>query len=290
MGFCPGPGCPDAPSAKVVDNLSDFCVGAVEQHASKTDIRNSDPAMGTLDFRFPTNFELFAMAEFQDAIDFPEKPFIGATGLETADNLIAEFLAREPGANAVSIMNGLDRFFGRGTVLPDAKCAKCHDGPVLDRGDLVDPTSVSLIPNHFAVGTGSDGTNLTTNPLLVNRDTGCSNGMAATPGDPLAAEGAGGLREFNTMPLVGIANTAPFFHDGSVATMRDAIRHYNMPAFNTSPGGIAVGTISLNGTALAELEDFMNALTLPEPNAALLHGAAMGALGLLARRRRRSQR
>ena len=278
MGFCPGPSC--TPTPKVVDNLSDFCLGAIEQHFPLTTARNSDPAVSPLDFRSPTDFELAAMEDFQEGIDFPEKPFIGATGLETANNLIAEFLLRNPTADSVSIMNGRDRFFGIGGVVADAKCAQCHDGPVLDRGPFTVPTGLG-IPDHFDVGTGSDGTTSTiTNPIAANRDTGCSGGVPTMPGDPLAAEGSGGSREFNTMPLVGIANTAPFFHDGSATDMTAAVGHYGIPAFNNSPAGVAIGGIVLGPVARTDLVNFMNALTVPEPSARVLHAAAVAALVL----------
>jgi cytochrome c peroxidase len=44
------------------------------------------------------------------------------------------------------------------------------------------------------------------------------------------------LNRFNTPALVEAADTAPFFHNNSVATLEEAVAYYNTDAFNQSPG------------------------------------------------------
>jgi len=48
---------------------------------------------------------------------------------------------------------------------------------------------------------------------------------------------------FNTPPLIEAADTAPFFHGHSHATLEDAIAFYGTDAFNNSPSGIALSNL-----------------------------------------------
>ncbi len=54
------------------------------------------------------------------------------------------------------------------------------------------------------------------------------------PDDGLGTPGDG---TFNTPPLVESADTAPFFHNNSAATLEAAVGFYTGPAFNNSPSG-----------------------------------------------------
>lgn len=44
------------------------------------------------------------------------------------------------------------------------------------------------------------------------------------------------LNRFNTPSLIEAADTAPFFHNHSIATLEEAVGYYNTNAFNESPG------------------------------------------------------
>lgn len=64
-------------------------------------------------------------------------------------------------------------------------------------------------------------------------ETNCA--ATLNPADPtLQGYGDG---TFSTPPLIEAADTAPFFHDHSAATLEDAIRHYTSPEFNNARGG-----------------------------------------------------
>ena len=291
MGFCDD-SMSGGPNCQTIPDLSQFCAGAIEQHFPKSFdpidfTRNSDPSSGLpLDFRAPTDFELEAMEVFQDAIDFPERAIIesasGATVEERRDDIIDKLLdqAVSEGANRAEVDAGRVLFFG------DGQCFRCHDGEALDR-TLTDFTTGRL--DHFDIGTGSDGGTDTVTNISENTDDGCE-GSTFDPTLPLPAEAAG-RREFNTFPLIGIARTPPFFHDGSKDTLFDVVAHYNGPNFDLSPSGaklIADGTpISLNGPKIRDIAAFMDALTVvPEPSVVLLQLAGLVTL-LGARRWRR---
>jgi len=78
------------------------------------------------------------------------------------------------------------------------------------------------------------------------------------------------LGSFKTPTLRNIAVTAPYMHDGSVATLRDVVVHYNNggvtnegdPVNDFLSGGIR--PLNLNDDQIDDLVAFMEALTSPE--------------------------
>jgi cytochrome c peroxidase len=78
------------------------------------------------------------------------------------------------------------------------------------------------------------------------------------------------LGSFKTPTLRNIALTAPYMHDGSVATLRDAVVHYNNggvtdatdPVNDFLSGGIR--PLNLTEDQIDDLVAFMEALTSPE--------------------------
>jgi len=78
------------------------------------------------------------------------------------------------------------------------------------------------------------------------------------------------LGSFKTPTLRNVAVTAPYMHDGSVATLRDAVVHYNNggvtnegdPVNDFLSGGIR--PLDLSEDEIDELVAFMEALTSPE--------------------------
>jgi cytochrome c peroxidase len=187
-----------------VANLRDFPAAAIEQHFTQTMARNAGP-----DFRLPTDSELDALEAFMNSIAFP------TDGDLDLDRMI--LYAVSQGADAAAIEQGRDLFFG-----DLAQCSRCHDGPALADAD-----------GSLGTGTGNLAFDTGVVNLGVNNNDGCFGG----PGDPtipLPAE-AGGNREFSTPPLLGVANTAPFFHDNSSDTLFDAVSFYVSRAFMASP-------------------------------------------------------
>jgi cytochrome c peroxidase len=91
---------------------------------------------------------------------------------------------------SASEMRGLQLYVGK------AHCVDCHSGPLLS-DELIHVTSVA----------GDDG------------------GQAATDGTCIPDEPAEG--GFVTPGMRSVALTAPYMHDGSLATLADVVRHYN---------------------------------------------------------------
>jgi cytochrome c peroxidase len=143
--------------------------------------------------------------------------------------------------------NGRTLFFGA------AKCAECHGGNVL------------AIASQ-AQGGGNRAFNTGVVNLPINTGTAAGFG-------PLPAEAAG-LRAFSTPPLFGVRDTAPFFHDHSAATLREAVAFYESSQFNQSPGGAAVGGINLTGAQINDIVAFLEGLVeLPSGTTGTVTGA-----------------
>jgi cytochrome c peroxidase len=224
-------------------DLRSFGEGAVRQHLPRTLGRNGDPFVGPLDFRLPTEFELAAMEAFMNGVAFP------SDGDLDLDRMID--LAVSRGADAAAVQRGRDLFFG------EAQCARCHGGPALADAD-----------GSLGTGTGNRAFATGVVNLLANADDGCAGG----PGDPTAplpAE-AGGAREFSTPSLLGVANTAPYFHDNSVATLREAVAFYDSGQFALSPAGLLLAglghAVSLRPEAIDDVTAFLTAISIDPAN------------------------
>ncbi len=81
-----------------IPDLQQFTTGAVTQHLPKTTARNSDPSVGPLDFRLPTQRELEAMEAFMQSMRLP------ADGDYDLQRMIDAAITR--GGDAASIQRG----------------------------------------------------------------------------------------------------------------------------------------------------------------------------------------
>lgn len=128
------------------------------------------------------------------------------------------------------------------------KCAFCHFnaganvGPrsPLGQGNLNFNTGVEDLPDQPEDLAGEPN----------NKDDGLG-----TPGDGT----------FNTPSLVEAADTGPFFHNHSVATIEGAVAFYNGDAFNNSPAGVAIRggaskAINLDATQVVSVAAFLRVI------------------------------
>lgn len=105
---------------------------------------------------------------------------------------------------------GGDLFFGA------AKCSTCHSGAVLAQSD-------------GRLGTTA-GVNEAFNTGVADLPINTTDGLPREP-----ARSSTNTREFSVPPLFGVKNTAPFFHDNSVATLQEAVEFYDSRQFVSSP-------------------------------------------------------
>jgi cytochrome c peroxidase len=228
------------------EDLQAFCLGAVRQHFPKTLARNGDPERGALDFRLPTPFELGAMEAFMREIRFP------SDGNLDLERMIEAAIEDE--ADEAAIRRGEKLFFGE---TGSAQCFRCHSGPVLSDAD-----------GSLGTGTGNQEFDIGVVFRPENEDDGCMGG----PGDPevpLPPE----FRRFSTPPLVGVAETGPFFHDNSAQDLRSAVSHYTTPAFEGSESGLLMErfAIDLTDQDVDDLVSFLRAISLDPQDAVELN-------------------
>jgi len=138
-------------------------------------------------------------------------------------------------ATTTAQIAGRASFFGG-----SAKCSKCHSGTVLATTD-----------GSIAGKTGN-----------ANFNTGVDNAPINVAIDLLPSE-ASGTREFNTPALFNVRNHSPFFHNGAVATVHQAVEFYSSSAFINSPASAQIGGLTFaNGTEIDNIAAFLEGLAV----------------------------
>jgi cytochrome c peroxidase len=180
--------------------LHDFAVGAIAQHLTQDVARRVG-----IDFRLPTQEEADALEAFQLSLG------------RSKDLALAALAFHEPAAQ-----NGMNLFRSQGL------CFICHSeagarSPANPRFNNVNvDQGVERRPETFALGLPPDA----------------GFGKAAKLAADGTFEGFGDGR-FNVQTLIEAADTAPFFHNNSAATLEDAVRHYTTEAFDPELAGFA---------------------------------------------------
>ena len=232
-----GDGAPGAGS------LREFATGAVVQHFPRTMARRPG-----VDFRLPTDEELAALEAFLLSIGRrAEIDISDATGMRFTAPLVER--GRQLFNSEVS-----------------GPCSFCHaNGGGLDDAGFngMFDTGVERQPNRPALRLDptqpADGGFGTSPPLSVGGRTGYGDGR------------------FNTLSVIESADTPPFFHDDSAATIEAAVNFYTTPAFASSSGGQQVATVDLphgDVVAIAALLRTLNAMENVRGSDAMLRDAA----------------
>ena len=177
-----------------------------------------------VDFRLPTNAELDALEAFQRSLGRQEEVDLAAlTFLDDA------------------AQRGKDLFEGVGV---NRACTRCHANAGANVVDDENPDEA--FNDNFDTGTRLLGTGPAEGGF----------GQDHQKGMPGFGNGT-----INTPPLIEAADTAPFFHNNSAATLEDSIRFYTTPTFAKSPNGAFGGAFVLDDAAIADIEP----LPLREP-------------------------
>jgi hypothetical protein len=113
------------------------------------------------------------------------------------------------------------------------KCNVCHS----NAGAITRAGQANLGNANFDTGVE----NLPDPPAKLSGELVPTDDGLGTPGD----------KTFNTPPLVEAADTAPFFHNNSVATLEGAVAFYDGEAFNNSPAGQFLKSIDPNRRGIA---------------------------------------
>lgn len=148
---------------------------------------------------------------------------------------------------------GLTVFEGRGL------CTKCHKGVELTDGEF---HNTGLITSDLGRG-------------RVVRDSPSSRGTKGLSPYPFISH----YKAFKTPTLRNVAQTAPYFHDGSRKTLREVIDFYDRGGDGSDQGkSLLVRPLALSEAEKAGLEALLNAMTSEVESVALSRRAHREAL------------
>lgn len=220
-------------------SLLNFVQGAIVQHFTKDPLRRPN-----VDFRLATKQEAQDMLDFQ--LSLGRKTDISLQG---DDGPALVF-------NDPNVETGKSLFLVTPAQNGTRSCNACHDeaGANDENGfNRNFDTGVALRPNAPACldpNVAGDG-GLGVSPVVA-KTLGC--GAVAT----FRGDGT-----FNTPTLVESADSPPFFHNNSAATIEDAVVHYTTPAFANSPAG-GGNPVVLNSTQVAQIGALLRAINARE--------------------------
>jgi cytochrome c peroxidase len=171
-----------------------------------------------------------------------------------------KFIAGDKKAISASAQRGWELFNGQG------RCTSCHS---------VNPTQNFFSDNKFHnIGIAAQNHNFTqlAKKALTVVDTGDKNQIDnlaiqsdfSDLGRFLVTKSSGDIGAFKTPTLRNVAATAPYMHDGSLATLWDVVDHYNKGG-EANPfldGGIT--RLGLTEPQINDLVEFLATLTSPE--------------------------
>jgi cytochrome c peroxidase len=192
-----------------------------------------------------------ALAAFQETILSGRSPFDDfRDALERNDRAAAE---RYP----IAAQRGLRTFVGRG------KCSACHFGPTFSNGEFHDTGVPFFIKGGVDPGRHGGLRKLEGNALnLLGRHNDDRSGSSAVKTRQVAIEHRN-FGEFKVPSLRNVAQTAPYMHNGSLATLSDVVRHYSEinPDRLHADGESLLKPLHLNAQESADLVAFLESLT-----------------------------
>jgi cytochrome c peroxidase len=152
---------------------------------------------------------------------------------------------------------GLRIFIGRGN------CGACHVGPAFSNGEFHDTGVPFFVAGGVDPGRHGGIRKLQANPLnLLGRYNDDRSGASAVKTRQVAEEHRN-FGEFKVPSLRNVANTAPYMHNGSLATLADVVRHYSEinPDRLHSDGEALLKPLRLSASESADLVAFLESLT-----------------------------
>jgi cytochrome c peroxidase len=169
-------------------------------------------------------------------------------------------------AYPTAAMRGLRLFVGRG------QCATCHAGPLFSNGEFGD-IGVPFFIKPEGVDPGRQGG--------IKRLLASSWNLLGTYNDDASRNNATGTQhlrpehrnfgEFKVPSLRNLRLTAPYMHNGSLATLREVVKHYSELDEDRlhADGERILQPLRLTGTESADLVAFLETLSpheaLPAP-------------------------
>lgn len=192
-----------------------------------------------------------ALAAYQETLVTPRSAFDAFRDAVEADD--AAGIAAYPAA----ARRGLALFVGRG------QCSVCHFGPAFSNGEF-DSVGINFFLESGGVDRGRHGgiTALRASPFnLLGRHNDDPTRATALPTTHVALLHRN-WGEFRVPSLRGVAATAPYMHDGSLATLADVVRHYSTIDLDRlhQDGQLTLQPLHLTEAEIADLVAFLETL------------------------------
>ena len=194
-----------------------------------------------------------ALAAFQETLVTGRTPFDDfRDALQRGD---VEAMQRYPAA----AQRGLRLFVGKGN------CSACHSGPAFTNGEFHD-TGVPFFVGGGGVDPGRHAgikKLLESEFNLLGRFSDDRSGKAAVKTRHVVAEHRN-FGEFKVPSLRNVAVTAPYMHNGSLATLADVVRHYSelsMDRLHADGEKMLLRPLRLTAEESADLVAFLESLT-----------------------------
>ncbi len=193
-----------------------------------------------------------ALAAFQETLVSGRTPF------DAFRDAVARGDRGEADRYPAAAQRGLKIFVGRGN------CAVCHFGPNFTNGEFGDVG----IPFFAAPGRVDPGRHEGIRKLLASR----ASLLGAYNDDPARASATGTRHvtlehrnwgEFRVPGLRNVARTAPYMHNGHLATLADVVRHYSELNEDRlhADGEKILKPLRLTAAEAADLETFLRSLS-----------------------------
>ena len=192
-----------------------------------------------------------ALAAFQETIVSGRSPFDDFRDALARNDLPS--MKKYPEA----AQRGLRIFVGRGN------CSSCHFGPLFSNGEFHDTGVPFFIKGGVDPGRHGGIRKLEANPLnLLSAHNDDLSGTSAVKTRQVAIEHRN-FGEFKVPSLRNVAQTAPYMHDGSLATLADVVRHYSEvnPDRLHSDGESLIKPLRLSAAESQDLVAFLESLT-----------------------------
>jgi cytochrome c peroxidase len=192
-----------------------------------------------------------ALAAFQETLVSGRSPFDDFRDALSGNDLPA--MAKYP----LAAQRGLRIFVGRGN------CSACHFGPAFSNGEFHDTGVPFFIKGGVDAGRHGGIRKLEANPLnLLGPYNDDRTGASAVKTRQVAIEHRN-FGEFKTPSLRNVARTAPYMHNGSLATLADVVRHYSevSPDRLHADGEALIKPLRLSAEESADLVAFLESLT-----------------------------
>lgn len=160
----------------------------------------------------------------------------------------------------LAAQRGLRLFIGEG------RCSVCHAGPAFTNGEFADVGVPFFVPGGVDGGRHEGLLRLRASPfsrLGAHNDAGSADPRAVTTRH--VAPRHSNFGEFRVPGLRQLVRTAPYMHDGSLATLDDVVRHYselNEERLHAD-GERILRALRLDTVQTADLAAFLRSLSTP---------------------------